>query len=91
MIVQGEDAVALGLLPPEVDHPGQALGFCVGQIVQLGDVLVEVIDLPGLGVVVRAWLVKGDRFPALVPDGSIADHLEVLRGFGRGRIGIAER
>ena len=55
----------LGLLPPQVDQVPQAFGVGVGEVVALRPVVVEVIELPRLGVVVGALGVFADCLPAL--------------------------
>ena len=62
---------------------GELVGVLGGEVVGLGPVLLDVVELPH--VVVEAVLgrqprvlVLGDRGPAEVVDGAVADHLEVL-------------
>src|SRR5205809_53031 len=66
-IIEGQHLAALGLLPPARDHRGQALGLFLGQIVRLGEILVEVIEFPLVGIERRARGVVGDCLPAVEP------------------------
>ncbi|MGC1827941.1 MAG: sulfatase-like hydrolase/transferase, partial [Pseudolabrys sp.] len=74
-----------------VRHPG-------GQIVELGGVLLDVVKLPLVsGDHIRRRLAtefpwescrRRGRYPPVVIDGSVAKHLEVLRGVSRGCVGV---
>ncbi len=59
------------------------------QVVRLRSVFIGVVQLPLLGVVVAAGLVVTDRLPAVVPDGAMAEHLEVLLLLARGQVARA--
>ena len=88
-VVEGEDPVRPGLGPPQLDQLAQQLRALGGQVVALGRIGEQVVELPGFGVVVGALVVLADRLGQL-PVGSAADdrpaagHLEVLDGVGRG-------
>ena len=93
-VVERQHAVALGLGPPQRDQLAQPLRMRGGEVDRLGRVGVSVVELPGLGVVVRARLVEAHRLPAVVPDSAVPEHIEVLRALsGRhpGRVLHARR
>ena len=62
-IVERQHAVTFGLLPPEVDQLGQLVRLVLGEVVTLGPVVGEAIQLPRFGVVVRALCMFADRLP----------------------------
>ena len=87
-VVEGEHVVAPRLLPPQRDQLGHLLREFGGQVVDLGDVLGHVVELPDVVVpgrvgpqavvVDRADRVVGHRLPAVVVDRPRPEHLEVL-------------
>ena len=87
-VVQREHIVATGFVPPQRDELGDLLGVLGGEVVRLGDVLGHVVELPDVFVegrvgaeavvVDRSHGVVRDRLPAVVVDGTRAEHLEVL-------------
>ena len=89
-IIEWEDLVGFGLLPPAVDHHGEPFGVVGGPIVDLGEVLVEVVELPDVVVDRGAGRVVGHRLPPVDPDAAVAEHLEVLHLLGGGRGTIVE-
>ncbi len=82
-VVEGQHAVGLGLLPPPLDERGQPLGLLGGQVVALGGVVGEVVELPDVVVERGALLVAGDRLPAVDVHAPVAHHLEVLHACAR--------
>ena len=57
-IVEGQDVVLAGLVPPLLDELGDDLGVLAGKIVTLADVVIEVLQLPlviGEAGVPRSW------------------------------------
>src|SRR5476649_361472 len=101
-VVEGEHLVASGFAPPSVGELAGQRGVFSGPVMSLGEVLVEVEEGPVVGVEVAAAFepsafdvelvadVVGGRLPALVIDGTRADHLEVLRGAGAGCFLVGE-
>ena len=89
-VIEGQDAVAFRLRPPQIDHRTEPFRLDGRQVVGFGDVGVEVEQLPGLLVVVGARLVAGDCLPAVGPDGPVAEHLEVLDLPAGGYIGVVQ-
>ena len=84
-VVDGQHEIALGLLQEECLQLLQLLRVLRGQVVGLTEVLVDVIELPDV-VRERRILRKQPwnrvacrRDPAVVVDGAVAEHLEVLR------------
>ncbi len=78
-IVEGQHVVALGQLPPELDHLLQAVGLGGSEVVGLVEVRVEMVELPPVGIERRARRVIGDGLPALVPQSTVPELLEILR------------
>src|SRR5690606_39173513 len=64
-------------------HRLQAIGLVGGPVVALGEVLIEVVEAPLVGVEVVAGLVVGGGLPAVDPDAAVAHLLEVLDRSGR--------
>src|SRR3546814_11400992 len=87
-VVEGQDAVALRLLPPEGHELGELVGVLLGQVVALAEVLVEVEQTPVVVVVWVARLVVGRRLPAVRPDAALTHLLAVLPGARRRGPGI---
>src|ERR1700722_9474353 len=84
-VVEREHAVLARLHPPGVDELAQLRGMLLGEIVALGEVLVEVVQRPlvvGVGV---PGLVVGGDLPAVRPQAAVANLLEVLGRPGRRR------
>ena len=86
-VVEGEDALVLGHLPPQVDEAGQPLGLLGRPVVALGAVGLQVVELPDVVVERGAGHVAGHRLPPLGHDAPVAHHLVVLGSFGRGGVG----
>ena len=90
-IVQREHAQPLGLSPPTVGHGDEPLRLLVRQVVALGAVRLEVVQLPRVVVEARAELVAGDRLPAVDDDPAVTHHLEVLHALAGRFVGHVER
>ena len=85
----GSTSLRARLLPPQVDHAGKPLRLLRGEVAGLGDVALDVVELPhvvgercvGIESVVvhRAEGMKRHGFPTIVIDAARAEHLEVLR------------
>ena len=78
-VVERQHVVLLGLAPPYLDHLGQPLGLPCREIVDLGEIPVEMKQLPFVVLERRARRMKGDRLPAALPKAAMAEHLEILR------------
>ena len=63
----------------------------IGEIVELGEVLIEVVQLPRVVVEQGPWIVHGDGLPATRHDAAVAEHLEVLHRLARGGVRLRER
>src|SRR4051795_6161069 len=87
-VVERERAVGAGLCVPEQDQLVELLGLLGGEVVHLGAVDVDVVELPGVLVEVPPAAerrVGGDGLPAVVPDAARAEHREELRLAGAGQ------
>ena len=80
----------LGLGPPQFNHGGQTLGLGGGEVVALGTVHLDVVELPRVVVEAGAGLVTGHGLPPFGVDGAVTGHLEVLHQLVRGLVGIRE-
>ncbi len=90
-VVERQDAMPLGLLPPEVGERRQLPRVGRRQVLVLREILGEPVELPAVLVERRAGRVMGHRLPAVRNDAAVAEHLEVLRAaFDRGGR-VAER
>ena len=97
-VVERQHVVLLRLQIEEALHLLKLLRHLGGQVVELGGVLLDVVEfplVPGDHIRRRAGAElpresrRGrDRHPALVVDGAIAEHLEVLRGVSGRRVGV---
>ena len=76
LIVQWQHAMRLGLAPPEGNHLLQLFGMCLGQVMNLGAIVVDVVELPLVAIKRQTcvaavvgkphdWM-KHDRFPTVV-------------------------
>ena len=83
----GRHLIRLGLGPPQPDQLGQPVRIGLGQVVALGEVRLEVVQLPSVVVEGGAGRVVGHRLPAGAPDRPVAEHLEVLHRFLMGAAG----
>ncbi len=109
--VDGQHLVLARLCPPAADHLDQLVALLAGQVVALGVVLVQVVQLPVVGLDIQQHLVVdgssepaallgglgetrarpgADRPPAVVVDGAVAEHLEVLGVVVAGRRRLIE-
>ena len=93
-VVQRQHLVSARLGEPTADHLGELFGLLSAQVVQFIEVLVQVVELPLVGIESGARAVPGDRLPAVVPDSAVAQHLEVLarllRWFVRGSEAVGQ-
>ena len=97
-VVERQHVVLLRLLIEEALHLLELIRHLGGQVVELGGVLLDVVELPVVpgdhirrrsGAELPRKICRGrDRHPALVVDGAIAEHLEVLRGVPGRRVGV---
>ena len=78
-VVERQHIVLLRLAPPQLDHFGQALRLLRGEVIDLGEIAVEVKQLPCVVLERRARRVIGDRLPAVMPEPAMPEHLEILR------------
>jgi hypothetical protein len=78
-IVERQHLMPFRLAPPGLDHGGEALRLLRSKIVHLGEIAIEMEELPFVVLERRAGRVIGDRFPALMPEAAMAEHLEILR------------
>ena len=81
-VVEREALVGAGLGVPEVDHLAELVGLLGGEVVQLGAVDVDVVELPLVLVEVAPAAdrrVGGDGLPAVVPDAARPEHRVELR------------
>ena len=97
--VDGQHLVLARLCPPAADHLDQLVALLASQVVALGVILVQVVQLPVVGLDIQQHLVVdgcsepaallgglgeararpwADCPPAVVVDGAVAEHLEVL-------------
>ena len=79
-VVQWQDAVFIGLDPPQIDQLLQLLRVLFGQVVTLGEIFSDVVELPLVIIEMTSGfhLVFGDRLPALVPQRSGTEDLVIL-------------
>ena len=77
-IVQRQNVVATGLDPPSVDQLAQFLWFRLCEVVDLGEVRVDLVELPLIVRPIGSASVSGDRLPAIRPDPAMAEHFKVL-------------
>ena len=107
--VDGHDVVLARLHVPGRDHGDELVPVLGRHVAVLGEVLVDVVELPALGVEFRELLgrdrlpeaharlgergarPRADRPPAVVVDGAVAEHLEVLGVVLGGGRGVVER
>ncbi len=102
-VVEREDLVALGFVPPPRDQRGDPFRVLRGEVRGLGQVLGDVVQLPDVVVERRVGVqavvverpdgMERHRFPPVVIDGPRAEHLEVLRrvpGLGGGAVGAEQ-
>ena len=97
-VVERQHVVLLRLQIEEVLHLLELLRHLGGQVVELGGVFLDVVELPLVpgnhirrrtGTELPRKSCRGrDRHPALVIDGAIAEHLEVLRRVSGRRVGV---
>ena len=90
-IVERQHVVLLGLAPPQLDHLGEPLRLLFGEIIGLGEIAVEMEQLPFVVLERRAGRMEGDRLPAAVPEAAMAEHLEILRRDFRRRRRVRDR
>ena len=110
--VDRHDVVLAGLDVPRADQRDQAVAVVGGDVLRLGEVLLDVVQLPArdvelaqrvrrdrcterlLGLRERRARPRAHGAPAVVVDGTVADHLEVLgvmvAGGGRVVEGVRE-
>ena len=89
-VIKREDTVFLGLRPPQRDHGLQPLTLAGRQIHTFGEVAVQVVQLPDVVFIRYARLVARYRFPALVHQRAVTEHLEILRSTGHLRLCMLE-
>src|SRR3954452_18515668 len=80
-IVERERPVCARLGVPQVDHLLEAVGLGHREVMQLGAVDLDVVELPRVGGEVAPAAerrVRRDSLPALVPDAARAEHREEL-------------
>ena len=97
-VVERQHVVLLRLGVEDILHLLELVRHLGGKIVGLGEVLLEVVEFPlvagdhvgrrGGARLPRKGRRGRRRHPAVVIDGAIAQHLEVLRGVPGGRVGI---
>ena len=90
-IVERQHLVLLGLAPPCLDHFRQTIGLAVGEIVDFGEIPVEVEQLPFVVLERRSRRMIGYRLPAVAPEAAMPEHLEILRRGFRRRRGVGDR
>ena len=96
-VVDRQHIVLHGLLHEFLLQLLQLGGLLGGKVVGLAEVLVHIVELPHVLGERAAWcglpggLVDGAGEPAVVVDGTVADHLEVLGLAGVGGFSIGER
>ena len=83
-VVQRQHIAGPGFGEPARDHRLQACRLLLRQVVHFVEVLVQVVEFPPVGIEVGSGLVPGHRLPALVPEASVAEHLEVLGALSGG-------
>ena len=89
-VVQRQHLAALGLLPPGVDQCPRPFGLGGGQVVALGKVGCQGVQLPDVGIERLAGWVVGHRLPAALPEPAVAEHLENLQPLAHRRTGLAQ-
>ena len=101
-VVERQHLVAPRLGPPELDQGLHEFGMVGGEVVRLGEVVLEVEQCPVVLVEVVAPRhqvtldtqlasdVVGGRLPSVVIERTASDHLEVLRRARAGSLGIVE-
>ncbi len=89
-VVERQHVVGLRLAPPGLDHGREPVGFGLGQIVDFGEITIQVKQLPFIRIERRARRVIGDCLPARVPEAAVAEHFEILRLGARWRVGLGE-
>jgi hypothetical protein len=78
-VVERQDVMAIGKLPPVRDHGGEALGLSRREVVGLVEVSCKVVELPLVGVEGFARRMVGDGLPALMPEAAMAKLRKILR------------
>ena len=68
-VVQRQHLVGFGLAPPQVDQRAQPLRLALRQVLRLGEVRVQVEQLPAVGLEGVPRRVEGHRLPAVVTTG----------------------
>ena len=101
LIVQWQHTVRFGFAPPESNHLLQLFGMSLGQVVDFGAIVVDVVELPLVAIKRQTRVtavvgkphhrMKHDRFPAVVIQGPRAHHLEILREMFGGYIWLIQR
>ncbi len=89
-LVEGIDLLGLGRGLPGGGQLGHLLGVLGGQVVQLGRVGGEVVELPLRVVEGGQGRVAGDDLPTVPVVPAVADHLVDLLGPGRRVVGVAQ-
>src|ERR1700722_2920125 len=78
-IVERQHIVFFRLAPPQFYHLGEALRLAGREIVNFGEIAIEMKQLPFVVLERGARRMIGDRLPALVPKAAMAEHFEILR------------
>ena len=97
-VVERQHIVLLRLQIEEGLHLLELLRHLGGQVVGLGGILLDVVELPvvpgdhirrrGAAQFPRERRRGRARHPSVVIDGAVAEHLEILRGVPGGRVGV---
>ncbi len=99
VVVERVDVVLPGFLVEDLLQLFEFFGVLLRQVGALGEILGDVIQFPlvlferqhHVHVPGHPLRVQGDRFPAVNPDGAVAEHLVVLPLFHVGRVLVVER